>query len=63
MDTPPTNIDNPDVVISIKGLKKSFEANIVLKGIDIDIVKGENIAVLGRSGSGKSVLIKIISGL
>jgi phospholipid/cholesterol/gamma-HCH transport system ATP-binding protein len=34
-----------------------------LDGINIDILKGENIAVLGRSGSGKSVLIKIISGL
>src|SRR6187402_1393095 len=53
----------PDAVISIKGLKKSFENNVVLNGIDFEINKGENIAVLGRSGSGKSVLIKIISGL
>ena len=50
-------------VISIKDLKKSFGNLRVLNGIDIDIFKGENIAVLGRSGSGKSVLIKIISGL
>ncbi len=57
------NIDNRAAVISIKDLKKSFETNIVLNGIDIEIFKGENIAVLGRSGSGKSVLIKIISGL
>ena len=55
--------DNKEVVIAIKGLKKSFGSLVVLDGIDIDIVKGENIAVLGRSGSGKSVLIKIISGL
>lgn len=55
--------DNKEVVIAIKGLKKSFGSLAVLNGIDIDIVKGENIAVLGRSGSGKSVLIKIISGL
>ena len=35
----------------------------VLKGMDIDVFKGENLAVLGRSGTGKSVLIKIIAGL
>lgn len=49
--------------MAIKGLKKSFGSLSVLYGIDIDIQKGENVAVLGRSGSGKSVLIKIISGL
>lgn len=52
-----------EIVISLKNLKKSFHNVMVLDGIDIDIRKGENIAVLGRSGSGKSVLIKIISGL
>lgn len=57
------NNDPKEVVISIKDLKKSFDSLNVLNGIDIDIVKGENIAVLGRSGTGKSVLIKIISGL
>jgi phospholipid/cholesterol/gamma-HCH transport system ATP-binding protein len=59
--TPSTN--NKEPVISIKGLKKSFGSLNVLNGIDIEIFKGENLAVLGRSGSGKSVLIKIISGL
>jgi len=57
------DIETYEPVISIKSLKKSFESNIVLRGIDIDIRKGQNLAVLGRSGSGKSVLIKIISGL
>ncbi len=50
-------------VISIKGLYKSFGDLDVLKGIDLEVYKGENVVVLGRSGSGKSVLIKIISGL
>jgi phospholipid/cholesterol/gamma-HCH transport system ATP-binding protein len=50
-------------VIFIKDLKKSFDSKVVLNGIDLEVVRGENIAVLGRSGSGKSVLIKIISGL
>src|ERR1700710_68539 len=57
------NINKQESVISIKDLKKSFETLTVLNGINVDIFKGENLAVLGRSGGGKSVLIKIISGL
>ncbi|MFD1255188.1 ABC transporter ATP-binding protein [Mucilaginibacter terrae] len=56
-------IDYNDKVISIKGLKKSFGNYHVLRGIDLDLYKKENLVVLGRSGTGKSVLIKIISGL
>src|SRR6476660_5039010 len=52
-----------ETVISIRGLYKSFGSNHVLRGIDLDIYKGENVVVLGRSGTGKSVLIKIIAGL
>jgi phospholipid/cholesterol/gamma-HCH transport system ATP-binding protein len=52
-----------EAVISIRGLFKSFGGMPVLTGIDMDVYKGENFVVLGRSGSGKSVLIKIISGL
>lgn len=50
-------------VIEIKGLIKSFGNFHVLKGIDLDVYKGENLVVLGKSGTGKSVLIKIIVGL
>ena len=50
-------------VIEIKNLKKAFGELSVLNGIDLQLFKGENLAVLGKSGSGKSVLIKIISGL
>lgn len=57
------NIDRNDKVISIRGLKKAFDDFEVLKGVDLDLYKGENLVVLGRSGTGKSVLIKIISGL
>ncbi len=56
-------IDRNRVVISIRGLEKSFGSNKVLQGINLDIHKGENVVVLGRSGTGKSVLIKIIAGL
>lgn len=52
-----------EIVISIRGLYKSFGETQVLKGINLDVFKGENFVVLGRSGSGKSVLIKIIAGL
>ena len=52
-----------NTVISIKDVKKSFGENAVLDGISLDLYKGENFVVLGRSGSGKSVLIKIIAGL
>jgi phospholipid/cholesterol/gamma-HCH transport system ATP-binding protein len=55
--------DNKDVVISINKLYKSFGENHVLQGIDLELYKGENLVVLGRSGTGKSVLIKIIVGL
>ena len=50
-------------VISIKGLYKSFGDLDVLKGINFNLFEGENVAVLGKSGTGKSVLIKIIVGL
>jgi phospholipid/cholesterol/gamma-HCH transport system ATP-binding protein len=56
-------ISKDELVISIKGLYKSFDDLQVLKGIDFNLYKGENVAVLGRSGSGKSVLIKIMVGL
>lgn len=56
-------IHNDEPVISISGLYKSFGELQVLKGIDFTLFKGENVAVLGKSGSGKSVLIKIIVGL
>ncbi|MBB6131217.1 ABC transporter ATP-binding protein [Mucilaginibacter lappiensis] len=58
-----TQADHSNPVISIRGLKKAFEDYAVLRGIDLDLYQGENLVVLGRSGTGKSVLIKIISGL
>ncbi|MGF2414579.1 MAG: ABC transporter ATP-binding protein [Ferruginibacter sp.] len=51
-------------VIAIKGLCKSFgKNNAVLKGVDLFVNKGENLVVLGKSGSGKSVAIKCVVGL
>jgi phospholipid/cholesterol/gamma-HCH transport system ATP-binding protein len=59
----PPHIDTEKIVISIRDLEKSFGHNHVLQGINLDIYQGENLAVLGRSGTGKSVLIKILAGL
>lgn len=58
----PTTGDQ-EKVIEIKDLHKSFGSYDVLKGVDLDLYKGENLVVLGKSGTGKSVLIKIIVGL
>ncbi len=52
-----------ETVIHIRDLFKSFGENQVLRGIDLEVLRKENVVVLGRSGTGKSVLIKIISGL
>lgn len=50
-------------VISIKNLFKSFGSNHVLNDFNLDVPRGKSIGVLGKSGSGKSVLIKCIIGL
>lgn len=52
---------NPPVVVT--GLRKSFGTQTVLNGIDLSVAAGETVAVLGRSGGGKSVLLKLLIGL
>ena len=51
------------IVTEIEHLSKSFGSNHVLKDINLKIEKGENLVVFGKSGSGKSVLIKCLVGL
>src|SRR5476651_2410828 len=60
-DLQPKNIS--EIVIAIKGLKKSFGEKHVLKDITLDVNRGENVVILGRSGTGKSVTIQCIIGL
>lgn len=55
--------DKLDKAIVIRGLCKSFGDNHVLKDFNLELKKGESVVVLGKSGSGKSVLIKCIIGL
>jgi polar amino acid transport system ATP-binding protein len=50
-------------IVRIAALRKRFGANEVLKGIDLDVGRGEVIAIVGKSGSGKSTLLRCINGL
>jgi phospholipid/cholesterol/gamma-HCH transport system ATP-binding protein len=57
------NISTGEPVIEIKDLQKSFGSEKVLTGINLNLFEQENLVVLGKSGSGKSVLIKLVAGL
>jgi phospholipid/cholesterol/gamma-HCH transport system ATP-binding protein len=50
-------------IVEIKNLTKRFDSNVVLDNISIDVHRGENLVVFGRSGQGKSVLLKCMIGL
>ena len=52
-----------EVVVSVRNLKKAFGDRKVLNGISLDLHQSENLVILGRSGTGKSVLIKCMVGL
>jgi phospholipid/cholesterol/gamma-HCH transport system ATP-binding protein len=56
-------IDGSVPVLAVKDVHKSFEGRRVLNGITLSINRGETLAVLGRSGTGKSVLLRLIIGL
>jgi phospholipid/cholesterol/gamma-HCH transport system ATP-binding protein len=55
--------DGSASVIAVEGLHKSFGSQTVLNGISLTVKRGETLAVLGRSGTGKSVLLRVIIGL
>lgn len=52
-----------ETVVRIRGLEKSFNDRVVLNKVDLDLFNEENLVILGRSGTGKSVLIKCMVGL
>jgi len=54
---------NNQTLVAVKGLRKSFGDQHVLNGISLSVSRGQTVAVLGRSGTGKSVLLKLLVGL
>jgi phospholipid/cholesterol/gamma-HCH transport system ATP-binding protein len=59
----PSDKNNSGVSLQVRGLRKSFGGQEVLKGIDLDVQPGEIFVIMGPSGSGKSVLLKHLIGL
>ncbi len=60
---PPTNTaKKTEYAIQVKGLVKSFDDNVVLKGVDLNIRRGETLVIMGGSGSGKSTLLRCMIG-
>ena len=55
------NLNMSDAVIRVRGLKKDFDDLCVLKGIDVDIYKGDVVCVIGASGSGKSTFLRCLN--
>jgi phospholipid/cholesterol/gamma-HCH transport system ATP-binding protein len=58
-----TSEKNIKPVLELKNLKKSFGDNHVLKGFNLKLFEGENLVIMGKSGSGKSVMVKCLVGL
>lgn len=57
------NDPNNPIVMEVKNLEKSFGSNKVLDNFNLKLYKGENLVVMGKSGSGKSVMVKCLVGL
>lgn len=63
MDQPGTREESSAPIVAVKELRKSFGAQKVLNGVSLSVRRAETLAVLGRSGTGKSVLLRLMIGL
>ena len=63
MNAPAHTTNSSGVAVAVRGLRRSYGANEVLKGLDFDVRPGEIFVIMGPSGSGKSVLLKHVIGL
>ena len=54
--------NSEEKLISVKDLNFKYHNEIILENISFDIIKGQNVAILGRNGGGKSTLIKVLLG-
>lgn len=61
--SPILNGFDDDIIIRLRGIKTGFGKNIIHENLDLDVLKGETLGVVGGSGSGKSVLLRTIIGL
>ncbi len=61
--TPHSEAASADAMIKVRGLTKAIGPQEILRGIDLDVRRGETLAIIGRSGGGKSVFLKHIIGL
>jgi phospholipid/cholesterol/gamma-HCH transport system ATP-binding protein len=57
------NVDAPDVLLAARGLEMRFDGKRVLTGVDLEIVRGQILAIVGGSGSGKSTLLRLMAML
>lgn len=63
IDEKPGSKSNKQPIIKIRNLRKAFGDNVVLNGFNLELYEGENLVIMGKSGSGKSVMIKCLIGL
>jgi phospholipid/cholesterol/gamma-HCH transport system ATP-binding protein len=62
-DAPPAIAAEPRIAIRVRGLDVGFGARLILRGLDLDVMRGEVLGFVGGSGTGKSVLTRAILGL
>jgi phospholipid/cholesterol/gamma-HCH transport system ATP-binding protein len=58
-----TSAEKDSAMITVRGLVKTIDRQEILRGVDLDVAVGETLALIGRSGGGKSVLLKHLIGL